>query len=212
MTIAVHELPKTLDPASSGEDWEALRRVAAGDSDAFTGVVLRHQNRLQRLCERFLGDPEEAREVVQEVFLKAFRKAGRLRPRGQLYTWLYRVAVNHCLNVLRRRKVVRFLRLDNDDSRAPDWDVADLRADPQREVEARHEWTRMRERLERLPTSQRAVLVLARFEGLSYRKIADHLGITEGAVESRLFRAMRTMQAFREEDHRARQSATGDES
>lgn len=178
--------------------WDALARVAAGDSDAFASLVESHQERLLRLCERLLGDPEEARDAAQEVFLKAWRKAADFRPQGQVYTWLYRIAVNHCFNKLRRRRLVRFLRFETgpDESGAPAFDPPDAGADPAASLEARQRWNATRKAIAKLPDNQRAVLILARFEGLSYRQIAEVLGITEGAVESRLVRAMRRMEAI----------------
>lgn len=183
--------------ATADPGWSALARVAAGEADAFAQLVEAHQDRLLRLCERLLGDAEEARDAAQEVFLKAFRKAGDFRPKGQVYTWLYRIAVNHCLNRLRRRKLARFLRWDDpaEDAEAPPFDPADGYPDPAAALEARRRWRATRRAIGRLPAGQRAVLVLARFEGLSYRQIAEVLGITEGAVESRLFRAMRRIEA-----------------
>jgi RNA polymerase sigma-70 factor (ECF subfamily) len=179
--------------------WEALARVAAGDAEAFAALVDSHQERLVRLCERLLGEPEEARDAAQEVFLKAYRKAGEVRPQGQVYTWLYRIAVNHCLNKLRRRKLVRFLRLENPGEReAPAFDPPDPAADPAAALEARRRWRATRRAIERLPENQRTVLVLVRFEGLSYKQTAAVLGITEGAVESRLVRAMRRLEAAQE--------------
>jgi RNA polymerase sigma-70 factor, ECF subfamily len=177
--------------------WDALARVAAGDTSAFTGLVETHQERLLRLCERLLGDPEEARDAAQEVFLKAFRKAGEVRPLGQVYTWLYRIAVNLCLNKLRRRKLVRFLRFETDPEEpdAPAFDPPDASPDPISALEARRRWQSTRKAIAKLPDNQRAVLILVRFEGLSYRQAAEVLGITEGAVESRLFRAMRRIEA-----------------
>jgi RNA polymerase sigma factor (sigma-70 family) len=176
--------------------WEALARVAAGEADAFAAVVEAHQERLLRLCERLLGDAEEARDAAQEVFLKTFRKAAELRPQGQLYTWLYRIAVNHCLNKLRRRRLVRFLRFEAEPEEpdAPTFDPPDAGPDPATELDARQRWRATRNAIAKLPDNQRTVLILARFEGLSYRQIAEVLGITEGAVESRLFRAMRRIE------------------
>ncbi len=183
-------------------DRDVLTRVAEGDVESFGVLVERHQKRLIRLCERMLGDPEAARDAAQEVFLKAFRKAGSFRPRGRVYTWLYRIAVNHCLNRLRRRQVVRFLpfaeagrRRDSGgagDEPAP-LEPPDAAPDAAARLEARERWQRTRRLIDALPPGQRAVLVLAKFEGLSYRRIAETLGITEGAVESRLFRAMQRL-------------------
>lgn len=186
--------------AAADPGWQALARVAAGDAEAFAEVVEIYQHRLLRLCERMLGDPEEARDAVQEVFLRAFRKAGDFRPQGQVYTWLYRIATNHCLNRLRRRGLVRFIRLGEpaEEEDAPALDPPDEAPDPAAALETRRRWQATRRAIARLPANQRAVLVLVRFEGLSYRQAAEVLGITEGAVESRLFRAMRRLQEVAE--------------
>ncbi|HSF41615.1 MAG TPA: sigma-70 family RNA polymerase sigma factor [Thermoanaerobaculia bacterium] len=187
--------------AAPDPGWEALARVAAGEANAFALVVERHQERLLRLCERLLGDPEEARDAAQEVFLKAYRKAADVRPQGQVYTWLYRIAVNHCLNKLRRRKLVRFLRWEPpEEGGAPAFDPPDGGADPAAALEIRRRWQATRKVIGRLPENQRVVLILARFEGLSYQQIAQIMGITEGAVESRLVRAMRRLEAAQENE------------
>jgi RNA polymerase sigma-70 factor (ECF subfamily) len=189
--------PSATSATAADPGWEALARVAAGDTEAFAAIVETHQERLLHLCERLLGHPEEARDAAQEVFLKLFRKAADLQPLGQVYTLLYRIAVNHCLNQLRRRKLVRFLRFspEPEEPDATAFDPADPSPDPAAELESRRQWQITRKAITKLPDNQRAVLVLARFEGLSYRQIAEVLGITEGAVESRLFRAMRRIEA-----------------
>ena len=181
-------------------DWDLVARVAAGDREAFAELVERHHRRLLRVCERLLGDAEDARDAVQEVFLKVMTKAGGFRPEALVSTWLYRVAVNHCLNVLRRRRLRRWVSLSpaEDDETAAPLDPAEERADPHRELDARRQWGRVQRAIAALPPSQRAVLVLARFEELSYKEIAETLGITLGAVESRLFRAMRALEKAQE--------------
>ena len=192
--VVTDSVAAAIDPG-----WEALARVARGEVEAFAEIVAAHQQRLLRLCERLLGDVEEARDAVQEVFLKAFRKAGDFRPRSQVYTWLFRIATNHCLNRLRRRRLVRFTRLgEPEEEDAPAFDPPDAGADPAAALEARRRWLATRRAIARLPAGQRAVLVLIRFEGLSYREAAEVLGLTEGAVESRLFRAMRHLTAAQE--------------
>jgi RNA polymerase sigma-70 factor (ECF subfamily) len=194
----------TTATAAVDPGWEALARVASGDLEAFSLVVETHQERLLHLCERLLGDREEARDAAQEVFLKAFRKAGELRPQGQVFTWLYRIAVNHCLNKLRRHKIARFFRLESPalspggagaDDPAPAFDPPDPAPSPEAALAARRRWQAVRQAIAALPESQRAVLILVRFEGLSYRQAAEVLKITEGAVESRLVRALRRLHA-----------------
>jgi RNA polymerase sigma-70 factor, ECF subfamily len=123
------------------EEWAALARVAAGDADAFAPLVERHQDRVVALCQRFLGDREEALDAAQEVFLKVFRHAGRAAPKGQLFTWIYRIGVNHCLNRLRRRKLVRFLSLSaSADDEAPPFEPASEAPDAEAEIAARERW------------------------------------------------------------------------
>ena len=181
------------------DDWAALARVAAGRTEEFGPIVERHQDRVVRLCQRFLGDRDEALDAAQEVFLKAFRHAGDAEPRGQLYTWLYRIAVNHCLNRLRRRKIVRFLSLGGSgEEEHPLAEPASPAPDAEAELTTRERWQRTRRAIDALPPGQRSVVVLAKFEGMAYREIAAALGITEGAVESRLVRAMRRLQAAQE--------------
>jgi RNA polymerase sigma-70 factor (ECF subfamily) len=199
---AVSDAEPNATEAGAVDDRELLALTAAGDGEAFTRLVERHQGRLLRLCQRLLGEREEARDAVQEVFLKVYRKAGGFRPQGQVYTWLYRIATNHCLNQLRRRKVVRFLRLEG--GRREDgglaFDPPDSAPGPAESEAARRRWRQTKSAIAALPPGQRAVLVLARFEGLSYKQIAATLGITVGAVESRLFRAMRNLEAAQETD------------
>jgi len=181
------------------DDWHLMSLAANGDEEAFRVIVERHQDRLVRLCQRLLHDREEALDAAQEVFIKAYGKAGSLKPKGELFTWLYRVATHHCFNKLRRRRIVRFLPIgDSREGEPVGWEPSDQAPTPDRELAARERWQATRNAISRLPESQRAVLVLAKFEGLSYRQIAETLQITEGAVESRLFRAMRNLSKAQE--------------
>ncbi len=188
------------EPSTAADPgWDALARTAAGDSIAFELLVGQNQDRLLRLCERMLGDVEEARDAAQEVFLKLYRNAGSFRPRGRLFTLLYRIAVNHCLNRIRRRNLVRFFRFSEPgEDEGPALEPVDLHPLAAESMASRERWRAVRQGIEKLPPNQRAVLILAKFEGLSYREIAEVLGITEGAVESRLFRAMRRLEAAQE--------------
>ena len=182
------------DVVMPDSDWSLLTRTAEGDEEAFRILVERHQDRLVRLCQRLLGDREEALDAAQEVLIKTYRKAATLQPKGEFFTWLYRVATNHCLNRMRRRKIVRFLPLgENRDEVTPALEPVDAAPRPDASLESRERWAATRRAIDDLPENQRTVLVLAKFEGLSYRQIAETLGITEGAVESRLFRAMRNL-------------------
>lgn len=191
---------------SDDSDLPILLRVADGDVESFGILVQRHQDRLWRLCERMLGDPEEAREATQDVFLKAFQSCSRFDPRAKVFTWLYRIAVNHCLNRLRRRRRARFFSPAELSDRTPESDREDAShifvepgPDAERLALDRARWSRMARAIDSLPVNQRAVLTLVKLEGLSYRQAAEALSITEGAVESRLVRAMRRLSALRDD-------------
>lgn len=184
-------------PAPSFEDWSDLSRTADGDEAAFARILGRHQERLYALCFRLLQDRGEAEDAAQEVFLKLYRKASSFEPRGQLFTLLYRMATNHCLNRLRRRKIARFLPLQvksGTDDDTFEIDPPDPAPEPDRATASRERWRATRAALKQLPRSQLAVVVLVRFEGLAYKEAAEVLGVTVGAVESRLFRAMRRLE------------------
>ena len=187
-------------------DLGVLQRVAAGDAESFGVLLQRHEKRLQQLCLRLLGEKEAARDAVQDIFLKVYRSAGSFKPQGKVATWLYRIAVNHCFNRLRRQRILRFfsfgelVREGQEEGDELELDPADPRPDAEAALRARERWRTTRRIIDKLPENQRLVLVLAKFEGLSYKEIAQVLEITEGAVESRLVRAMRTLQATEAEE------------
>ncbi|MDX1631250.1 MAG: sigma-70 family RNA polymerase sigma factor [Thermoanaerobaculia bacterium] len=183
------------DTRSLDADLPLIRAIADGDEEALATFVRRHERRIRGVCRGMLGDREESRDAAQEVFLKVWKKAHRFRPRGKVSTWLYRVTVNHCLNRLRRRKIVTMLPFPGqDDEGEATWEPKDRSPGVDRALESRERWRRTCRALDGLPDTQRAVVVLVRFEGLSYRETAEALGITLGAVESRLFRAMRNLE------------------
>jgi len=194
-------MPAVQSDEGGPSDWDLLTRAGEGDEDAFRQIVERHQDRLIRLCESLLQNRAEALDAAQEVFLKTYRKAGSLEQKGQLFTWMYRVATNHCLNSIRRRKIVRFIPFggeSEDETRTVE--PVDEAPRQDEKLESRQRWRATQRLIAELPENQRAVLVLAKFEGLSYRDIAQTLNITEGAVESRLFRAMRNLTKAQEMD------------
>lgn len=201
------EADAPVHPALAGPDPDrgVLERVARGDTESFAVLVERHEQRLFRLCQRMVGDAEEARELTQDTFLRAFRSAAGYEPRARVYTWLYRIAVNLCLNRLRRRRIARFFSFselgerEEGSGRVREMDPADDAPGSDRRLADRQRWRRAREAIDSLPSNQRSVVVLTKLEGLSYREVAEVLGISEGAVESRLVRAMRKLVRAREQ-------------
>lgn len=164
-------------------DSELIQRTLAGDRDAFEGIVGRYQERAFGAALQMLGDPEEARDVAQESFLRAYRALSRFDFGMSFYTWLYRIVVNLCIDHLRRRKRFRPVSLDDLASGIP--------ADPQsgapsNRMESREDIRKVRQVLDRLPEKYRTVMVLRELNGLPCKEIASIVRSTHATVRWRL--------------------------
>ncbi|MBI2177886.1 MAG: sigma-70 family RNA polymerase sigma factor [Candidatus Tectomicrobia bacterium] len=174
-------------PPEAHDDSAWVARCKAGDPDAFEPLVLRHAGRLRRLVWGLLGERrEEAEDVVQEIFLKAYLALPRFREDAQFSTWLYRIAVNHCRDVGRRAPPPH---VELDEARQES--LADERsAEPGEELPpAPGRGEELRRLLGELSERQRRILMMREIEGLSYEEIGGILRIPPGTVRSRLNRA-----------------------
>lgn len=167
-----------------------------GDPQAFAHLVSLHEGMVYGLAARLLGDPEEAKDLAQEVFLQIFRTLGRFEGRSSLKTWIYRIVVNRCRN---RRRWWRRRRRDRScplESLGPT-DEARLTAaeadGPFEALRRRERAWRVQEALLRISFEHRAMLLLREVEGLSCTEIAAALGLAEGTVKSRLARARESL-------------------
>ena len=155
--------------------------------DGFEEIVREQQKRVYNLCLRLCGDPDDAFDLSQEVFLKAWRGWEGFRGDSSVYTWLYRLAVNTCNDFL-RKKARRGDTLPLDDTPLPD-----ARFEPALALERKELARALEEALKQLPPGHREILALRETAELSYREIAALLGIEEGTVKSRLARARLTL-------------------
>lgn len=174
---------------SERADREWVRLAQQGDHAAYGAIVRRHQDRIYRHLLHLTGSREEALELAQEVFIKAWEALPSWRPDAQIHTWLYRIASNLALDVLRRRKVVQFVPL------ADDYDAPADSPGPEAQLRAKQDLLALDAALARLTPEQRAIVLLREVEGLSYEEIAASLGIDEGTVKSRLARARAALAA-----------------
>jgi RNA polymerase sigma-70 factor (ECF subfamily) len=182
----------TIPESDEAADEAALvRRIVAGEGHRYSVLVERYQRRLYWSCLRLVGDPDEAEDVVQEAFVRAYERLGDFDPTYRFYTWIYRIARNRSLNVLRRRRVWGLVTL-SDPERAPALPAAD-RSD--RPAEDRELARALMDCRANLPADQREVFDLRHADGLSYREIAAAVGAPEGTVMSRLARAREKMRA-----------------
>ena len=172
-------------------DRELVARVQAGEKAAFDVLVLRYQQKLVKLISRYVRDPNEALDVAQEAFIKAYRALPNFRGESSFYTWLYRIGVNTAKNHL----VAQGRRPPDSDVDAQDAERYDidsmLREHDTPEAEAyRDEVERtVVEAINALPDELRTAVTLRELEGLSYQEIATVMDCPVGTVRSRIFRA-----------------------
>jgi RNA polymerase sigma-70 factor, ECF subfamily len=172
-------------PAPAEREAVLVERAKAGDGDAFEELVRRHADRLYAVVLRFVADGEEAQEVTQEAFLRAWRGIARFEGRSRFFTWLYRIGINEAKRRAARRPAVAPIALDDEPvPDAPDWSQA---------PETRSEQGDLLRVLERaimsLPVEYRAPIVLRDVEGLSTSEAAEVMELSEAAFKSRLHRA-----------------------
>jgi RNA polymerase sigma-70 factor, ECF subfamily len=174
------------DSAAGPDEGALVEACLEGRLEAFDTIVERHRREVYRLCYRFAGNHEDASDLSQEVFLRAFRGLRRFRGASSLRTWLHRIGVNVCLSRsgLRKPATEAVDAVQHPDSRAEDPVAGLIRAE---------ERARVRAALERLPRKQRAALVLRAYHDLSNQEIARVLCSSEGAVKANVFQALRNL-------------------
>ena len=172
-------MPETLDL----DDGELVRAAAAGDRAAFEALVTRHQRNVYRLCYRFVPNHEDASELAQDAFVRAYRSLEKFEGQAQFSTWLHRIAVNVCLNrlALKAPKLAPLKSVESAVGRGEPADEAMVR-------EQRAE--RVRAAIAQLPAKQRATLILRIYHDLPHEEIARALGSTVGAAKTNLFHAL----------------------
>jgi RNA polymerase sigma-70 factor (ECF subfamily) len=156
------------------------------DSAAFDQLVESHRRSVYQLCYRYVGNHEDASDLAQEVFLRAFRGLKAFRGQASVSTWLYRIAVNVCLT-----RVGSKTPLDRPTESIDDHQVIDVRSDSPSDRLLREERDRrVRAAIAKLPPKQRATLILRTYHELSHQQIADVLGSSVGAVKANFFHAL----------------------
>jgi len=174
-------------------DSELVQRCQAGDVAAFQELVQRYYRKVYMLALGILNHREDAMEVAQETFFRAFRKIKGFGGRSTFYTWLYRITVNLCID-FRRRHRPDSAEMKEGMSRllGPAWE--DLSGDPYRALHNKELGQRLLAAIQELTPAHKAVIVMRAVEGLSYKDIGRILGCSEGTVMSRLHYARKKLQ------------------
>lgn len=177
------------------EERETISRILAGEKHRYGTLVDRYQRRLYWSCLRMLDDPDEAEDVVQETFVRAYEKLTSYEPQYRFYTWVYSIARNRCLNLLRRRKAWGFVSLSSS-SQEPHSGKGLQLASAHDTSEGVHDGDlgrALHDCRQALPDDQREVFDLRHDDEFSYAEIAQVLSVPQGTVMSRLSRAREKM-------------------
>lgn len=177
-------------------DLDERRLVAAclgGTREAFDVIVERHRRSVYQLCYRFVSNHEDASDLVQEVFLRAYRGLKNFKGDASLGTWLYRIGVNACLNRLSARPPVAE-PLETSES------VVDRDLDPASRLLQHERSKRVRAAIARLPRKQRTTLILRVYHELSHQEIASIVGSSVGAVKANFFHALQNLKRILVQD------------
>ncbi len=173
------------------DDNSLIAACRAGRTEAFGVLVQRYQDRLYPTVLRLTGGAEDALDLLQDAFLRAFEKLDKFQGESSFYTWVYRIAVNLALSGRRRRRTTLRLGVGGGGTRGEAFDPPDdpTRSDPTHPLERAERDDLIQAALDSLADDHRAVVVMKEFDGLRYEEIASILGVPVGTVRSRLHRA-----------------------
>ncbi len=176
----------------SPEEQELYQRLQSGEADAVRVLFERYHPRVYRICLHYTGNPEDARDIAQETFVRAFRGIGQFRGDSALATWLTRIAMNLCLNLRRDQRTSASLldqRVDHIRVNMPPV----VPRGPEEQLSRREMAERIRALINRLPRRERMAFVLKFYNDMKIREISEAMGISEGTVKSFLHRALVTL-------------------
>lgn len=181
---------------TAAEELKIINRVILGDRDAFSRIVLENQQNVYALALKMTKNDQDALDISQEAFLKAFRSVSSFRGGSRISVWLYRITYNLCLDHLRSRSRTEAVSLTRDDDESSFADIPDREAGPQEKLERKELREGLYAAVDSLSPEHREIFMLREFTGLSYAEIALELSISEGTVKSRLARARRAIADF----------------
>lgn len=182
------------------DDDELIHRVSKKDPVAFEQLVKRYQSMVLNICLRLLGDYHQAEETAQDVFVQIFQKASSFRHESKVSSWIYRIAVNRSLNMIRRNKRIRWMKnvgFPQLDKYSEEKIQFESKQNGPMILFERKEFRKILQKaVDRLPEKQKAAFILNQFEGLSAEEISEILKVSINNVEVRIHRAKRKLQSI----------------
>lgn len=186
-------------PETTNDDVRLVAAAREGDLSAFDELVRRHQGRIYAMVYHMLGHKEDAEDVVQAAFLRAYRALPNFRGTAAFSSWMYRIAVNTALNHIkqrRRRAAVSLHEIEPAAGLDPAFQELVTRSGPDRDVQISELQRKLNEALQSLSEKHRTVVVLHDIQGVPHEEIARIMGCSEGTVRSRLFYARQLLQGL----------------
>lgn len=175
---------------SDHDDRNLVRRCQGGDVEAFGRLIDRYQEPLYNTAFRMTGDEEEAKDITQTVFIKAYEKLNTYKPEHKFFSWIYRMLVNESINSLNRRKHLQGLDLN----------LAGSSSTPEGHFRDAELSGKIQQALIKLPFDYRMVIVLHYFNDITYKEMGDLLDLAEKTVKSRLYTARQQLAAILRKD------------
>jgi RNA polymerase sigma-70 factor (ECF subfamily) len=180
-------------PVEKNADHDLIESFKKGDTSVFGEIVLRYQDKIYNLCRHMLGNAADAEDAAQDVFLKAYQSLPKFQPDASLYTWLYRIATNTCIDY-KRKPIFESLFGDSGEGERLVHDRASDAPSPEKLYQAKEIDKALQMCLGKLSPKLRAIIVLKEVEQLSYEEMAGTLDISIGTVKSRIARAREELQ------------------
>ena len=174
-------------------DNQLVARTLNGDVGAFNDLVVRWEASLYRFVVRYLGDPEEARDICQEAFLKAYTNLDRFRGQAKFSSWLFQIALNQCRTQFRRKKSRPTVSLDEEEQLSHLQLVPADAEPPDAAAIKSQQASELHVALAHLPEDQRTAIILKEYHGLKFREIAEILETPESTVKSRLYHGLESL-------------------
>ena len=175
--------------SADGASLDLVARCQAGDVDAFAELYARYSSRIFTLAARMSGSPQNGEDLLQEIFLQAYRKIGGFKGDSAVGTWLYRLALNHCLDFVRSRQAKMAKATDALEVEGHGPVAVAVRESPVERID-------LERAVQQLPAGCREVFVLHDVEGYEHKEIAAMLGIAEGTSKSQVFKARMKLRAL----------------
>jgi len=180
---------------------ELIKLVLSGNCDVFEEFVLEYEKKVYNIAYRTLGSKEDAEDVTQEAFLRAYTSLSGFKGDSRFSSWLFRIVSNLCLDKLRKKKAPTVsLTAEDEDGEEATLDVPDESLSPEGLLEIKLTRDAVQRGIMSLDENARQMLLLREIRGMSYEEIADTLGVELGTVKSRIFRARKKLCAFLIED------------